>query len=145
MRRLVTAVLAGAAGLSAFTLTAQNTVPPGPNKLAFPENWDKGVMYATVDRPDTKQYREFWGPADAVQAAREGKPIPLWHRAHAGGLCRQGGCERQPGQGRQRALRQGQAGRRQRDEEGPRAAATTSRAESATATGSTSRSRPTAR
>ena len=52
-------------------------MPPGPNKLAFPENWDKGVMYATVDRPDTKQYREFWGPADAVQAAREGKPIPL--------------------------------------------------------------------
>ena len=40
-------------------------------------------MYATLDRPRTKQYREFWGPADAVQAAREGKPIPHVHRDHA--------------------------------------------------------------
>ncbi len=50
--------------------------PSGPNKLACPEGWDKGVMYATVDRHDTKQCREFYGPPEAVQAAREGKPIP---------------------------------------------------------------------
>jgi plastocyanin len=55
---------------------AQALVPPGPNKLKFPESWDKGVMYATVDRPDTKQYREFYTSADAVKAAREGQPIP---------------------------------------------------------------------
>lgn len=64
-----------AAGVAAMAI-AQATVPSGPNKLAYPEGWDKGVMYATVDRYDTKQYREFWGPADAVQAAREGKPLP---------------------------------------------------------------------
>jgi plastocyanin len=51
-------------------------VPSGPNKLAFPEGYDKGVMYATVDRPDTKQYREFYTSAEAVAAARAGKPIP---------------------------------------------------------------------
>ncbi len=62
-------------GLAALAI-AQVVVPPGPNKLAFPEGWDKGVMYATVDRYDTKQYREFWGPAEAVKAAREGQPVP---------------------------------------------------------------------
>jgi len=70
---LVAVALAG--GLAALAI-AQATVPSGPNKLAYPEGWDKGVMYATVDRYDTKQYREFYGPADAVAAAREGKPIP---------------------------------------------------------------------
>ena len=40
-------------GLAALAI-AQVVVPPGPNKLAFPEGWDKGVMYATVDRYDTK-------------------------------------------------------------------------------------------
>ena len=51
-------------------------VPPGPNKLVFPEGYDKGVLYATVDRPDNKQYREFYGPESAVKAARAGLPIP---------------------------------------------------------------------
>lgn len=69
------AAAALAAGVAALAI-AQATVPSGPNKLAYPEGWDKGVMYATVDRYDTKQYREFYGPAEAVAAAREGKPIP---------------------------------------------------------------------
>ncbi len=69
-------VAAAATALATFAVISQTLVPPGPNKLVFPENWDKGVMYATVDRPDTKQYREFYGPAEAVKAAREGKPIP---------------------------------------------------------------------
>jgi plastocyanin len=64
------------AGLTAIGVTAQTTVPGGPNRLKFPEGWDKQVMYATVDRPDTKQYREFYTSAEAVKAAREGKPIP---------------------------------------------------------------------
>jgi plastocyanin len=67
---------AASAGLATMAVVSQTLVPPGPNKLAFPQDWDKGVMYATVDRHDTKQYREFYGPADAVKAAREGKPIP---------------------------------------------------------------------
>lgn len=64
-----------ATGYGALAL-GQALVPSGPNKLAFPEGWDQGVLYATVDRPDTKQYREFYTSADAVKAAREGKPIP---------------------------------------------------------------------
>jgi len=61
---------------SAAVVVAQAVVPPGPNKLQFPQGWDQGVMYATVDRPDTKQYREFYTSAAAVKAAREGQPIP---------------------------------------------------------------------
>lgn len=49
---------------------------PGPNKIAFPETWDKGVMYGTVDRHDIKQYRELWATKAAVDAVKAGKPIP---------------------------------------------------------------------
>jgi plastocyanin len=48
----------------------------GPEKIAFPANYKDHVLYATVDRYDNKQYRELYGTADAVKAAREGKPIP---------------------------------------------------------------------
>jgi plastocyanin len=78
--RTTTQIVAGLLALAAAGLATlavgQATVPPGPNKLVFPEGWDKGVMYATVDRPDTKQYREFYANAEVVKAAREGKPLP---------------------------------------------------------------------
>jgi plastocyanin len=48
----------------------------GPEKVAFPDNWKNGVLYATVDRYDTKQYRELYATPEAVQAAKEGKPLP---------------------------------------------------------------------
>src|SRR4029453_18998378 len=48
----------------------------GPEKIAYPANYKEHVLYATVDRYDNKQYRELYGTADAVKAAREGKPIP---------------------------------------------------------------------
>ncbi len=71
------ALLAAGLGTAAVTLAfAQTTVPAGANKVAFPADWDKGVKYATVDRLDTKQYREFYGSAEAVEAARAGRPIP---------------------------------------------------------------------
>ncbi len=70
-------VLAGtAAAGAAVVAVAQAVVPSGPNALAFPEGYDKGVMYATVDRYDTKQYREFYTSAEAVAAARAGQPLP---------------------------------------------------------------------
>ena len=76
---LRTGVLAAAA-VAAFTVVgvvAQTAlVPSGPNKLEFPHDYAKGELYATVDRHDTKQYREFYTSAAAVKAAREGKPIP---------------------------------------------------------------------
>lgn len=80
--RAVTTVALGATAAAAALMAAMAgaqappLVPPGPNKLQFPHGWEQGVMYATVDRYDTKQYREFYTSKEAVQAAREGKPIP---------------------------------------------------------------------
>jgi plastocyanin len=48
----------------------------GPEKVAFPASFKDGVLYATVDRPDIKQYRELYAPPEAVKAAKEGKPLP---------------------------------------------------------------------
>ena len=48
----------------------------GPEKIGFPEGFEKGVLYAVVDRHDTKQYRELYSTPEAVKAVREGKPIP---------------------------------------------------------------------
>jgi plastocyanin len=52
------------------------TVLAGPDKIAFPEGYEKGVLYAVVDRHDTKQYRELWSTPDGVKAVRDGRPIP---------------------------------------------------------------------
>jgi plastocyanin len=70
MHLAVAAALAAAASLP---LAAQN---PGPNRISYPDNWNQGVMYATVDRHDIKQYRELWTTKPAVDAIKAGKPIP---------------------------------------------------------------------
>lgn len=49
---------------------------PAPGKIAFPEAWGQGVIYATVDRYDIKQHRELWSTKAAVDAVKAGKPIP---------------------------------------------------------------------
>lgn len=78
--RIVTAaaVCAGAVALGSAWMAVgqQATVPAGPNKVAFPESWSKGVMYGTIDRPDLKQYREFYTTPDVIEAVRAGRPIP---------------------------------------------------------------------
>lgn len=61
--------------LVAVVVIAQRS-SAGPDKIAFPASYKDGVLYAVIDRHDIKQYRELWGTADAVKAAREGKPIP---------------------------------------------------------------------
>jgi len=48
----------------------------GGDKVAFPESHASGVMYTTVDRPDNKQFRELFTSRDAVEAAKQGKPLP---------------------------------------------------------------------
>jgi predicted phage-related endonuclease len=51
-------------------------VRAGGDKVAFPEGFDKGVLYTTVDRADNKQYRELYTSAAAVAAAKKGEPLP---------------------------------------------------------------------
>lgn len=48
----------------------------GPDNIKFPDGFEKGVLYAVVDRHDIKQYRELYATPEAVEAVREGKPIP---------------------------------------------------------------------
>jgi hypothetical protein len=48
----------------------------GGDKVAFPEDYAKGVLFATVDRPDNKQYRELYTSAAAIAAAKKGEPLP---------------------------------------------------------------------
>ena len=66
MKRIVllSAVLASTAALA------------GPEKIKFPSDYLKGVLYQTLDRPDNKQYRELYATPAAIEAVRKGKPIP---------------------------------------------------------------------
>ena len=66
-----TAFVAGWATL-ALTLAAR----AGGDKVAFPENYASGTLYVTVDRYDIKQYRELFATPAAVEAVRNGQPIP---------------------------------------------------------------------
>ena len=67
-------VVASAVAAAAGILTAR--VSAGPEQIAFPQGYHQWTLYATVDRHDSKQYRELYTSADAVKAVREGRPIP---------------------------------------------------------------------
>jgi hypothetical protein len=71
LQKLIATSVAVAA-VSAVAVTAK----AGGEKVAFPENYAKGVLYTTVDRPDNKQYRELYTSAAAVEAAKKGEPMP---------------------------------------------------------------------
>lgn len=76
IRLVAGAVAAGMASGAFIAVTAF----AGGDKVAYPDGFDakdKGALYGTVDRHDNKQYRELWAsPANVVELAREGKPIP---------------------------------------------------------------------
>ena len=66
-----------AAALVGVTVAAIGTqVRAGGDKIVFPEGFDKGVLYTTVDRADNKQYRELYTSQAAVDAAKKGEPMP---------------------------------------------------------------------
>jgi hypothetical protein len=62
------------AALAAVSLSV--AVRAGGEKVSFPQDYAKGVLYATVDRPDNKQFRELYAPKDAIDAVKAGKPMP---------------------------------------------------------------------
>ena len=65
-------VLAGVA--LAGTLAVQ--VRAGGDLIKFPEDYAKGKLFATVDRPDNKQYREFYTSQAALDAVQKGQAVP---------------------------------------------------------------------
>ena len=61
-------------GVGVFALATQ--VRAGGDKVKFPDGFDKGVLYTTVDRADNKQYRELYTSQAAIDAAKKGQPMP---------------------------------------------------------------------
>src|SRR5437588_4946585 len=67
----IAALVASVAGL-ALAVTAQ----AGGDKVAFPADYAKGVVYMTLDRAENKQVREYFTSQAAVDAANKGDPLP---------------------------------------------------------------------
>jgi Cytochrome P460 len=67
-------VLTALVGAGVIALGTQ--VRAGGDKVVFPEGFDKGVMFTTVDRADNKQYREVFTSQAALDAAKTGEPLP---------------------------------------------------------------------
>jgi len=70
----IKAIVAAAGGIAAVMAGVASA--QAPEKVKFPYDYLKGTLYATVDRPDTKQYRELYASPGVVEAVRAGKPIP---------------------------------------------------------------------
>ena len=85
--------------------TAAGTALAGPEKIAPPYNYLKGERYGTVDRPDIKQYREFYTQAEVIEAVRKGKGVPSGAVITMVQWSVETDAPRQPDQGRGRALR----------------------------------------
>jgi cytochrome P460 len=71
------ATLAAVAIVAGLSLMLALQARAGGDKVAFPQDYEKGVLYGTVDRPDNKQYRELYvSPPSAIDAARKGELLP---------------------------------------------------------------------
>jgi hypothetical protein len=70
-RMAITATVAIVAALATAA-----SVRAGNDKVAFPNDYAKGVVYKSEDRPDSKQVRELFIIREAVEAVRRGAPLP---------------------------------------------------------------------
>jgi len=68
------AIAAAAAGIVSLAIAIPASA--GGEKVAFPEKFASGILYATIDRTDLEQYREFYAPAGSLEAAKKGQPLP---------------------------------------------------------------------
>ena len=71
-RKAVAAAVAAICGLA----IGASALHAGGDLVVYPEGYDKGVLYATIDRYDIKQHRELYSSKAAVDAVRNGRPIP---------------------------------------------------------------------
>jgi cytochrome c553 len=51
-------------------------VQASADKVAFPENYAKGVRWLVVDKVEAKQVHELYAMPDAIEAARKDQPMP---------------------------------------------------------------------
>ena len=66
----VASALAGVAAVAGGIMIAHSQAMP--DRIQFPEGFDKGVLYQTVNRADIKQFRELYTSKAAVDAVRAG-------------------------------------------------------------------------
>ena len=57
-------------------LAAAASVRAGNDKVAFPNDYAKEVVYKSEDRPDNKQVRELFITREAIEAVRRGAALP---------------------------------------------------------------------
>ena len=74
MSRSSVAVLAVVTAVFGIGLVVQ--VQAGADKVAFPENYAKGVKWLVVDKVEAKQVHELYAMPDAIAAASNGEAMP---------------------------------------------------------------------
>jgi len=62
----------GMAAVLAASLFAFATARAADDTVMFPKNYAKGVLYATVDRPDLKQVRDLYAAQATIDSAKNG-------------------------------------------------------------------------
>src|SRR5262249_25613948 len=70
----ISVTIASIAAVAALTATV--SVRAGGDKVVFPADYAKGVLFTTVDRPDNKQSRDVYTSAAAPDAAKKAQPLP---------------------------------------------------------------------
>ena len=68
---IVAASVATIAGLAAAV-----QVRAGGDRVAFPENYAKGVRYLTLEKQDSRDVRDYYTSPEAAEAAKKGAPLP---------------------------------------------------------------------
>jgi Cytochrome P460 len=58
------------------TFAAAELGRAGGDKIAFPEEWAKGVAYMSIDRAAGKAISEYYTSREAIEAAKKGMPLP---------------------------------------------------------------------
>jgi hypothetical protein len=65
-----------AAAITIAGLAAASLARAGGDRVAFPENYAKGVRYLTLDKPDSRDVHDFYTSPGAAEAAKKGAPLP---------------------------------------------------------------------
>jgi len=75
-RNITIALVVGTGAALAAAISVQAQVKITGEKINFPKDFAKGVLYGTVDRADNKQFRELYTSQAAVDAAKKGQMLP---------------------------------------------------------------------
>ncbi len=66
-----------AAGMIAIAASAAAVqVRAGADRVAFPENYAKGIRYLTLDMVQSRDVRDYYASRESAEAAKKGEPLP---------------------------------------------------------------------